>query len=177
MDGNVKEGAVEQGAERTVVGSMVEAMLRLSQEMHDGAEKGLNWVLDPGKGPDLFGTLETLSAEEASLAPIGGKPTIAGVAEHIRFSLKYSNDTIRGKDANSDWESSWAVTTVDEERWAEIQRELREQYEALNEFIRKNGDWTQEHMIAKVFSIITHTAYHLGALRQMRKSLGQSQGS
>lgn len=160
--------------ERATQSSMVEAMLRLSQEMHNGADKGFNWVLDPGKGPDLLGTLDSLTAEEASLAPIGGKPTFAGIADHIRFGLEYCNDTVRGNDADSDWDSSWGTTTVDDARWEEIKRQTREQYEALMSFIRENDDWSPKNMIAEVFGIVAHTAYHLGAIKQMRKVMRES---
>ena len=148
------------------------AMKKLAQELHAGGEPGKGtWVLDTTPGHDLLGVMASLSAEQASQAPIGGKPTIAGVCEHMRFGIEYANHQIRHDGLKMDWADSWNVTTVDDAQWAALQDAVREQYDAMMAFIDGNEDWSDKDAVTDIFGIIAHTSYHLGAVKQMMKQM------
>ncbi|HEV3050649.1 MAG TPA: hypothetical protein VGX50_10085 [Longimicrobium sp.] len=113
----------------------------------------------------LFGTLEALTAEEASTPLEDGRATAAAQAEHLRFSLDVSTRWLRGERENADWPASWAVQRVDEDAWTELRIALRRAYEDFVVVIHQvpmNAELL-EGMVASV----AHAAYHLGALRQI----------
>jgi hypothetical protein len=121
----------------------------------------------------VFGTLDGLSAAQASTPPAPGRSTAAAHAEHLRFSLDVSTRWLRGDHARADWPSSWAVQAVDEEGWVHLRERLRDEYAQFLELIDARTEMDEE-LLGGIVATIAHAAYHLGALRQVAASASTS---
>lgn len=120
------------------------------------------------KGTSLFETLETVSAEDAS-RPIAEKcATIAAQVEHVRFYLDVLGDAMRKEEVTKvDWREIWQnVRGVTPEEWEAQKRSLRESYERVMATLKNYDRWEGEYGVAGSLAILTHTAYHLGGIRQ-----------
>ena len=115
----------------------------------------------------LFQTLETISAEEASI-PVGGKcASLAAQVEHVNFYLEvleryiFQNDTSR-----VDWGEIWRrVEKVTPEEWRESKIKLEGTYRRIDKLLHENETWNED-AIGGAMAIVVHTAYHLGEIRQ-----------
>ncbi len=120
------------------------------------------------KGCSLFPTLESVSAREASSSVAPDSATLAAQVEHVRFYLDVLNNVMRDREiVKVDWKEIWrTVSQVTPEEWAEQKRRLRESYERVMGTLKSFDGWDGEYEIAGAISILSHTAYHLGGLRQ-----------
>jgi hypothetical protein len=115
----------------------------------------------------LFRTLETVSAQEASI-PVGGKcASLAAQVAHVTFYMEVLeryvvyNDTSR-----ADWGEIWrTVEKVTPEEWDEYKRKLNDAYHRIEKMFRDNPMWNEDS-IGGAMAIVVHTAYHLGEIRQ-----------
>jgi len=115
----------------------------------------------------LFQTLESVSAEEASI-PVGGQcASLAAQVEHVNFYLEvmeryiFQNDTSR-----VDWGKIWqTVEKVTPEQWKTSKEKLENTYRRLDKALHEHETWN-EVAIGGATAIIVHTAYHLGEIRQ-----------
>ena len=122
------------------------------------------------KGAGLFQTLDALDAEAASASPRPGAQTVAAHCEHVRFYVLALHDFIRGATARIDWSQSWLVRTVTPAEWDDLKQSLRRAYEDLAAHLRSLEHWGDEE-IGDGLAVIVHTAYHLGAIRQLARAL------
>jgi len=119
------------------------------------------------KDTSLFRTLETVSAQEASI-PVGGKcASLAAQVAHVTFYMEvleryvYYNDTSR-----ADWGEIWrTVEKVTPEEWDEYIRKLKDTYHRIEKMFHDNPIWNEDS-IGGSMAIVMHTAYHLGEIRQ-----------
>jgi len=120
------------------------------------------------KGTSLFETLETVSAEEASRPIAENCATIAAQVEHVRFYLDVLGDAMRKEEVTKvDWREIWQnVRGVTPEEWEAQKRSLRESYERVMATLKNYDRWEGEYGVAGSLAILTHTAYHLGGIRQ-----------
>jgi len=120
------------------------------------------------KGCSLFPTLEGVSAQEASGSASPDSATLAAQVEHVRFYLDVLNDIIKTKEiVKVDWKEIWrTVNQVTPEEWEQQKRKLRESYDRVMTTLRSIDRWDGEDDIAGALSILSHTAYHLGGIRQ-----------
>lgn len=119
------------------------------------------------RGTSLFETLETVSAEEASI-PVGGKcASLAAQVAHVTFYIEsFERYALQGDDSRRDWGYIWhTVEKVTPEEWDEYKRKLKEAYLRLDTLFRENPVWNDD-TIGGALSIVVHTAYHLGEIRQ-----------
>ncbi len=119
------------------------------------------------KNNALFTTLDTISAQEASI-PVGGKcATLAAQVAHVNFYLEVLERYVVHHDTSRvDWGEIWrTVKEVTPEEWEESKRKLRETYGRIQEMFRTNPVWDEES-IGGAMAVIVHTAYHLGEIRQ-----------
>ncbi|GEL77642.1 hypothetical protein [Tenuibacillus multivorans] len=120
----------------------------------------------------ILETLEQLSSEEASMSFHG--TTVAAHADHTRFYLWGTNKVLKkGKQPDMDWGESWRITSVNETQWNRIQDGLKNEYFTLMKNI-DSVDWNTQ-TINEALGSLAHSAYHLGAIRQMVKSVKDSQ--
>jgi uncharacterized damage-inducible protein DinB len=130
-----------------------------------------NSYLENGAG--LFQTLDALTAEAASHAPIAGAPTIAAHCAHVAYYVRVNHNCMMGREQHIDWPSSWRLQQVGEQEWEELKGSVRREYGALIETLESLETW-RDQVVGEIMPIVAHTAYHLGAIRHALKNLGPS---
>jgi hypothetical protein len=120
------------------------------------------------KGTTLYETLDGVSAAEASKAISPKSASIAAQVEHVRFYLDVLEDYMRtGVDKTNNWREIWeTVSTVTPDQWEDIKLRLRQSHERVMAMINSYEAWDGKYDIAGALSILVHTAYHLGGIRQ-----------
>jgi hypothetical protein len=119
------------------------------------------------KGTSLFETLETVSAEEASI-PVEGKcASLAAQVAHVTFYIEsFERFALYNDNSPRDWGLIWrTVEKVTPEEWESLKDKLRQAYQRMDKLFRENKTWN-EGTIGGSLSIVVHTAYHLGEIRQ-----------
>ena len=145
--------------------SLLEALDFLLEETFPGHPQPGNAFLD--SGTSWWHTLDSISAEEASSAIVPGGTTIAGHLAHASFYLRIFREFDLGRTDPVDWDESWQVKQVDEEQWRALRKELDQEYQSVLSLIKERpGDWPTDR-IGGAFGMVAHSAYHLGAIRQM----------
>jgi hypothetical protein len=123
--------------------------------------------LDQGAG--LFETLDNMTAEVASRSVTPGAPTIAAHCAHVRFYIIALERFIHGNLDQVDWKQSWLVQTVNPSEWDNLKEELRRAYTTITETLLSIESWGDEP-VGGAMAILVHTAYHLGAIRQLTRT-------
>ncbi len=119
------------------------------------------------RGTSLFETLDKITAEQASRPLFDGGTTIAGHVYHTRFYLQVTLDYLEGRlKSKVDWRESWIITARNHSEWNELRGQLKDEYKTVLDYLAGINDWTRERMFGAM-GIMAHTAYHLGAIRQM----------
>jgi hypothetical protein len=121
------------------------------------------------KGTTLYETLDGVTAEEASRSASTQTATIAAQVEHVRFYLDVLDEIIRTKNLEKkyNWREIWdTVREVTPEQWEDLKRRLHESHDRVMATINSFENWDGAFDIGGAISIIAHTAYHLGGIRQ-----------
>ncbi len=137
----------------------------LFQFMGETFEKPIGIYLD--KDTSLFQTLETVSAQEASI-PVGGKcASLAAQVAHVTFYIEsFERYALQGDNSPRDWGYIWrTVEKVTPAEWDEYKSKLRDAYQRMDKLFHENKLWNEDN-IGGALSIVVHTAYHLGEIRQ-----------
>jgi len=119
------------------------------------------------KDTSLFRTLETVSAEEASI-PVGGKcASLAAQVAHVTFYLEVLERYVVYNDSTpADWGEIWrTIEKVTPAEWDELKARLNHAYCRIEKMFRENPVWNEDS-IGGSLAIVVHTAYHLGEIRQ-----------
>ena len=120
------------------------------------------------RGTSLTETLSAVSAEEASRPTVEGGTTVAGHVDHIRFYLRVLKDYMDSKPTgNIDWSQSWLRKGVTKGEWEILRRQIGEDFQNLHSRLAKFTDWNDDKRLGGALAIIAHTAFHLGAIRQI----------
>ena len=137
------------------------------QEAYEGPQDPRGtWFVETTPDSGLFGTLASVSADEASRPPATGRSTIAAHAGHLRFSLEVSRRFVGGDRGPFDWKQSWAISQVDDAAWGELRSGLRQEYDAFRAALDEAGE-LDGLVLSAIVGGLAHAAYHLGAIRQM----------
>ena len=115
----------------------------------------------------LLETLELVSSEEASI-PVGGKcASLAAQVAHATFYIEsFERFALQGDDSPRDWGLIWrTVEKVTPEEWQDYKSKLKAAYQRMDKLFRDNPTWNEDTM-GGALSIVIHTAYHLGEIRQ-----------
>jgi hypothetical protein len=139
----------------------------LFKETFEGTGGASSHFIDP-KGGALFETLEQITAELASKKLAGS--SIAAHVAHTRYYLQVLPEFMRNENPKPDWPGSWQQAVVDALEWDALKLSLRAEYETVTQFMRGIQTWDDE-MIGGGLSMLAHTSYHLGAIRQLAKIL------
>jgi len=137
----------------------------LLQFMGETFENPIGIYLD--KNTSLFQTLETVSAEEASI-PVGGKcASLAAQVAHVIFFIEsFERFALQGDNSPRDWGYIWrTVEKVTPEEWESYKSKLKDAYQRMDKLFHENNLWNED-TIGGALSIVVHTAYHLGEIRQ-----------
>ena len=119
------------------------------------------------EGTSLFETLETVSAEEASI-PVGGKcASLAAQVAHVTFYIEsFERYALYNDNSPRDWNLIWqTVEKVTPDEWEDYKRKLKDAYQRMDKMFHENQAWNED-TIGGALSIVVHTAYHLGEIRQ-----------
>ena len=146
--------------------AFVEAVAYLLRESFEGSPEGQpSAFLDRGVG--FFSTLDAISADAAS-ADFRGT-TIAAQTEHAKFYLDRLCEFINGRTEPVNWDDSWLIETVNDSEWDALRHTLRKSYENALRCLAAVEEWT-DLRTGMAMGLIAHTAYHLGAIRQIAKT-------
>jgi hypothetical protein len=147
--------------------NFLKAVLYILRETFEGSPAGQGSAyLDRGIG--FLGTLETLTAEQASREVNG--TTAAAQTEHAKFYLDRLCEFMQGRTEPVKWEQSWLIETVSEEEWKHLREGMQKSYEEVLRCFAAIETW-DEDSIGDAIAIVAHTAYHLGAVRQIAKAV------
>lgn len=144
------------------------ALSKLLTEIFDGPPGGEAYILNPGD-PGLLRQLESVPAAVASRRPMPGKTTIAAHADHLCYGLTLLNRWAAGDPnawADADFDASWQRTAVTDDQWRALRDHLRREAEAWRAHVRARPEW-DDVAAAGALSSVAHTAYHVGAIRQI----------
>jgi hypothetical protein len=142
-----------------------EELLQLLKETFEGpAPIGPSAFLNKGTG--LFQTVHEVSAEVASAQARPDGSTVAAHTEHIRFYVAVHYKLMLGLRENIDWDKSWRIKTVNAAEWDDLRHELRRAYDTVTTHLQTLDRWGEDDG-GLALAIVAHTAYHLGAIRQL----------
>lgn len=137
-------------------------------ETFEGIEEGSpSRFIESSPGTGIFGTLETINANQAS-EDVNGT-TIAAHAHHTMYHMDVCCNNLEDKEQDIDWNISWEISEVNDEEWLEIKRGLETQYQRLSKLVDESEFKTFDKHIIQ--GSLSHAAYHLGAMRQMTKKV------
>ena len=148
------------------------SLTQLFSELIDGASAPGGAVILNSGDAGLLRSLDKLTAAQASRALEGGA-TIAAHAEHIYYGLSLMNRwASEGGNpfADAKWDEAWKTSGVDDAGWKEIRSGLRDETQRWMQVIRSPRAVTPVELSGMIGSI-AHLAYHLGAIRQIDKSV------
>jgi hypothetical protein len=145
----------------------IEGVAYLLRETFEGSPEGQpSAYLDRGIG--FLSTIDDVSAEAASIDFDG--TTIAAQTEHAKFYLDRLCEFINGRTEAVNWDDSWLIEDVDTDEWAALRSSVRRAYENCIQCLAASRDWNQMQ-VGMAIGLVAHTAYHLGAIRQIAKSV------
>jgi hypothetical protein len=137
-------------------------------EIFDGPPGAEAFILNP-KDPGLLRQMESISAEAASTRPMPGQTTIAAHVDHVLYGLSLLNRWAAGEEnpwATADWKASWKRTKVTDAQWKDLCSRLRAATVEWKQAVERRTDWIPITACGAIASC-AHTAYHLGAIRQI----------
>ena len=126
------------------------------------------YLLNP-KDPGLVETLRGISAKVASTPPMSGRKPVVSHSNHVLYGVGLANRALSGeKDVyeNADWDVAWRLESVDDQQWEELIDRIERESQLLIDLVNQRREWN-EITFTGVSAIAPHTAYHLGAIRQM----------
>jgi len=142
------------------------SLATLFGELVDGASTSAAYMLNRGD-PGLLRSLETLDAKAASRVNADGS-SIAAHVDHLRYGLSLLNRWADGENPwdDADWTASWRKTSVSDAQWQQLRADLQAEARRWATAIRTPRDVGNIELNGIIGSI-AHTAYHLGAIRQI----------
>lgn len=150
--------------------AFLKSIVYLLAETFQGSPAGEGSVyLDRGVG--FFDTLAKISAEAASYEI--NSTTVAAQTEHAKFYLDRLCEFAGGRTERVNWEDSWLIEDVNESEWDALRSGVRKSYEAVLRCLAAVEDW-DERKVGMAMGMLAHTAYHLGAIRQLAKAAVQN---
>ncbi len=137
-----------------------QGLLELLEETFENPQ---GYYLDRPKG-GLLTTLEGINAKAASRTS-GASRSIAAHVEHLRVYGAALHGYMNGATGKTDWEGSWQTHTVSDLEWQTLLEALKRDYDAFKADVISvpEGD----SRLVEALAILTHTAYHFGAIRQL----------
>jgi hypothetical protein len=149
-----------------------QALQTILSELVDGPPPDVCFVLNPGD-PGLLKSLDRLSAADASkLSPEEGA-SIAAHVDHVCYGFEVLNRWVGGEEdafAKADYTQSWKRTVVSDAEWRQLRARLADEIRKWSEVL-PHVDVAEPLHVTGSIAITTHLAYHLGAIRQINRSI------
>jgi DinB family protein len=152
--------------------SLHAALETLFREFVHGPPGAEAYMLNAGD-VGLLRSLDTLSAAAASATPPSGGASIAAHVDHLRYGLSLMNRWAAGDPnpfATADWTTSWTRTRVSDQEWAALRKALADETHTWAAALRTPREYKQIELNGIIGSI-AHLGYHLGAIRQIDRSM------
>jgi hypothetical protein len=148
------------------------ALSNMLTEIFDGPPGQEAYVLNPSD-PGLLRQLDTIDAKTASTPPTPGQKSIAAHVDHVQFGLTILNRWAAGEAnpwADADFNASWQRPSVSADDWRTLRNGLRGEADKWRTTVDARTSW-DDMSAAAALSTVAHTAYHLGAIRQILAAL------
>lgn len=148
-----------------------DALALLFSELIDGPPDQC-YVLNMGD-PGLLKSLDQLSASAASAVPATGGASIAAHVDHVLYGLRLLNRWVAGEEnpwAGADWTASWKRVAVTSDEWAALRAEFGTVARQCRAALAQAEDLEGVELNGAI-GIVVHLAYHMGAIRQIDRSL------
>jgi len=148
------------------------ALSNMLTEIFNGPPGQEAYVINPGD-PGLLRQLDTIDASVASKQLMPGRSTIAAHVDHVHFGLAIMNRWAAGEEnpwAGADWNGSWQRPPVTEDQWRTLRDNLRREADVWRNVVANRASWN-DLWASAALSTAAHTAYHLGAIRQILAGL------
>jgi hypothetical protein len=152
--------------------SLHESLARLFGELIDGPRPEGAYMLNSGD-LGLLRSLDTLTGADASRTPASGGAPIAAHVDHVCYGLELMNGWSAGNPdpwSTADWSASWRRTSVSDEEWAALRARLRDTARHWHRALAMPRELTAVELDT-VIGTLAHLAYHLGAIRQIDRSI------
>jgi hypothetical protein len=149
------------------------ALSKMLVEIFDGPPGNEAYVLNPGD-PGLLRQIDSIDSQAASTRNVPGKTTIAAHVDHVLYGLRLLNRWAQGEAnpwADADWDAAWKRTAVSDSEWNTLRQDLRRECDAWREAVASRGNW-DDLAASGALASAAHTAYHLGAIRQILATQG-----
>jgi hypothetical protein len=149
-----------------------DALAALFSELVDGPPGREAYMLNGGD-PGLLRSLDRLSAEAASKTPVPGAASIAAHVDHVCYGLDLMlrwSDGDPNPWAKADWAASWRRVTVTDAEWQALRERLRAAAGRWRAALSAPRELSALEMNGVIASV-AHLAYHLGAIRQIDRSI------
>jgi hypothetical protein len=148
-----------------------ESVSILLRELADGASPASCWILN-ADDPGLLRSLDKLSAAAASAPAPAGGASIAAHVDHLRYGFSLLNRWAAGENpfTEADYSTSWSRGTVSEEEWTARRAGLRIEIASFQRYIAEPRE-LEGLELTGVLASVAHLAYHVGATRQIDRSL------
>ncbi len=144
----------------------------LFNDLFSGTSSSGSWVLNR-EDSGLLKSLNLLSSEQASKVPITGGASIAAHVEHLRYGFNFLNRWRDAGDeqavADADFSAAWRRNAVSDEEWTVLRNDLAREALAWRDLLDVSKDGAPG-MDGK-FACVVHLAYHVGAIRQIDRTL------
>jgi hypothetical protein len=73
---------------------------------------------------------------------------------------------------DADWTASWTRTTVTDDEWQTLREQFRQESRVCRDaWSQASADDLRGQMLTGAIAIVAHLAYHLGAIRQIDRSI------
>src|SRR2546429_8458509 len=109
----------------------VSLLTRMLREAFEGPPGPWTYFTDTSPGTGVFGTIDGLSAADASQEGGPGSTTIAGHVHHLTASVALSTKGLRGESTSRDRGGSWTGSPVGDPPGAAARARLRDEDERL----------------------------------------------
>lgn len=151
---------------RATVDDVLEQMLAVLREAFEGPPAVFSYFTDREPGAGLKNLVLALSAEEAT-ADRGGT-SIAAHVQHLVFALQATAAFVQGDPRRVDWKGSWSPAADDPASWERLAASVHGAHESMAHAIREHAADSPRSLGASL-GALAHVAYHLGAIRRMRR--------
>src|SRR5687768_8610564 len=149
---------------------VAQTLATLFSELVEGAPASGGFMLNPGD-EGLLRSLDKLTAAAASAVTSTGS-SVAAHVDHLRYGLSLMNRWSAGANPfkDADWGASWRKTRVSDEGWRALRADLRAEAARWLDALRTPREAKPVELNGMIGSI-AHLAYHLGAIRQIDRTL------
>jgi len=149
-----------------------ESLALLFSELTDGPAPEAAYMLNGGD-PGLLKSLDKLSAAAASKSSASGGASIAAHVDHVCYGLDLMNRWAGGEAdpwSGADWTASWRRGTVNDQEWTALRARVRDTARQWRQALQTPREMSSVELNTVIGSV-AHLAYHLGAIRQIDRSI------